>query len=464
MNAMPSQNPANPGAVQVGPGEGPGEGWQPYTLQIQNTAYQIDQKLTSQWTGQFQYALDESTGKIKIAFQGSGTVYPGPLALNEQDARAMAVVAYQVDIEPLPSLPLEEAETDVLSGDQSPQFSSDQLSSITLGSVSPQTINSTHGQTINYSVEQQQTATANQQHQDTATADHQYGNSEGGSATAGWQGGLLGGPTVSGTATYDHTDSQESGTSDTDGTESGTSDMGGTDSGTSATVSLTDWGVTGNSDPATRVASWLFQQQWPYDAKTLGLDLGTWTWSKQAFDPHDSTVVLEFSDLSTSTMTLQVAATWEFERSLIEALPGKTVCFRLKDNIDALGVFSSTYKAAGGQPVKWHQSGGKKWSQAIDLSELLYPQGSQEQADPMDQYEQAGYGQQEPAAQYEQAGDGPEEPAAAQYEQAGDGPEEPAAAQYEQAGDGPEEPAAAQYEQAGYGPEEPAAAQYEQAG
>jgi hypothetical protein len=434
VNAMPSQNTPSQnmtktGVVQVGPEEN----WQPYAWQIQNNDHQITQQMTSQWTGQFAYALDDSGETVTITFQGDGTVAPGQLPHTSPDARAMGVMAYQVDIEPLLTPGTEPDASDTSDGNYGQaveaigELSKDLNSAITLSDTSPQTIDQTHQQTTTYSVQDGHTATSTDQHQHTATASEQDGTSTGASASADWS---LFGPQVEVSGSYSQNDSTDSGTSDTDGTESGTSDTGGTDSGAQDALTITDWGVINNANPATRVASWIFHQQVPYDWNSYVGGDPNW-WQTVAFDADGS--VKEFAPLSTSTMPVKVAASWEVKRSLIDALPGKTLYFQLKDTINAFGAFSSKFNSAGHIDA-YGCTGGTTWSQAIDLSELL------------------GYGQEDPA-QYEQAGYAQEDPA--QYEQA-DAQEDPA--QYQQAGYAQEDPA--QYQQAGYAQEDPA--QYQQ--
>ena len=314
MNAMPSQG-ATPSQDTTQTHWQPSPPWQ-----VQDKDFQLNQQMTSQWEGQFTYALDESS--ITISFQGSGSVSPGELSpgtgsalsLDGPDARAAAVVAYQVDIEPMQS--------------QTQEFSGDQLSSITLGNDrSPQTANQITQQTTSFSVQN----------------DSSFG------INAGFQGDM---PMV--------------------GISAGVSNSSG--SGTSDTVSTTDWGVTDNADLETRAASWLFRQQSPYDAQAVYADFGT-LW-QQAFEDDGS--VKEFPDFSTNTISLQVTATWEVDRSLIEAIPGKTLYFRLKDSISAGGVYSPNYQPPDGDQPSWkghHElwssSSGNTWVQAIDLSELL---------------------------------------------------------------------------------------------
>jgi len=289
--------------------------WQPSPpWQVQDKDFQINQQIQSQWNGTFQYALNDGD-KVTIAFQGNGQVSPGALSQNSADARALAVVAYQVDIEPLQS--------------ETQEFSGDQLSSITLtGNRSPQT--------------------ANQITQHTTSSSAQQDSSFG--INAGTMGDM---PQI--------------------GISAGVSNSTG--SGTSDTVSTADWGVTDNADLETRVASWLFRQQMPYDAQEVYADFGT-LW-QQAFEDDGS--VKEFPDFSThDTTSLLVEATWEVDRSLIEALPGKTLYFRLKGTTYAGGVYSPNYQPPDGDQPSWkghHElwssSSDNSWVQAIDLSKLL---------------------------------------------------------------------------------------------
>ena len=398
----PSQNPTD-------------ADWQPYTWQIQNPDPQIDQQITSEWTGQFQAGLDDSGEKITIAFQGTGDVSPNPVH-NDENATAMAVVAWQVDIKPalLPgtsaddgsgSSPASDGETDpgtaLSNGDDSGDYGAAvQLlqGGITLvpGTTSPQTDSQTHeqGTTAGQSTDQgtttgqstdQGTTTGQSTDQGTTTGQStdqgtttskKNGTSKEAGASVGISmfgpdvnvSGSLGQSQSTGTGTSTSTGTQtgtstssgtQTGTSTSSGTQTGTSDTTGTDSGTSDTTAVGDWGTINNEDPANGVASWMFHQQYPYDwtsyasaagdgtSGTDGTESGTGTdpnsaaLSAVAF--NDDGTVKQLPNLSTSSLTYPVAATWEVDRSLVETLPGKTVHFQLTGTIHAFGAFSRTF-------------------------------------------------------------------------------------------------------------------------
>jgi hypothetical protein len=77
--------------------------WQPVDLVIQDDDYQVNQTTSRSWHGEFLSVLDESGEAVQVFFRGEGTVAPGQLSHNDPQARAAAVVAYQINIAPRPS-------------------------------------------------------------------------------------------------------------------------------------------------------------------------------------------------------------------------------------------------------------------------------------------------------------------------------------------------------------------------